>query len=150
MFLERLVLLMFFFSLHLIPINAQNLSEHQWKNRILIIQFDHAEQENYLEQIQLLKDHQQGLKERKLVVYQVCDDLYKMNLKKDSSWDKVDGNFFEKISQEKETNFSIHLIGLDGGTKLHKSKVLTMKELFAIIDRMPMRRQEMRNSTKQK
>ena len=37
------------------------------------------------------------------------------------------------------------LIGLDGGVKLEKQEVLSMKELFSIIDAMPMRANELRN-----
>ncbi|MBT8185067.1 MAG: DUF4174 domain-containing protein, partial [Eudoraea sp.] len=34
--------------------------------------------------------------------------------------------------------------GLDGGIKYRKTALLTMEELFSIIDSMPMRRAEMR------
>ena len=42
------------------------------------------------------------------------------------------------------TKFEITLFGKDGGTKLSRSTLLEPEELFAIIDAMPMRRDEIR------
>ena len=40
--------------------------------------------------------------------------------------------------------FAVVLVGKDGGEKLRKNDLLTMRELFATIDAMPMRQREMR------
>lgn len=40
--------------------------------------------------------------------------------------------------------FSIVLIGKDGGEKLRRNSLLTTRELFSMVDVMPMRRAEMR------
>ena len=39
--------------------------------------------------------------------------------------------------------FSVALIGKDGGEKLRQDSLLTARDLFAIVDAMPMRRAEM-------
>ena len=39
--------------------------------------------------------------------------------------------------------FKLVLVGKDGGVKLEKDAVLQPEELFAVIDRMPMRQREM-------
>lgn len=44
-----------------------------------------------------------------------------------------------------ENDYSIFLIGKDGGVKLRKNDVLEPAELFRVIDRMPMRKREMRD-----
>jgi len=41
------------------------------------------------------------------------------------------------------SEFSVVLIGKDGGEKLRQKSPLTAKELFVIVDAMPMRRAEM-------
>ncbi len=41
--------------------------------------------------------------------------------------------------------FSVVLIGKDGGEKLRRQAPLAPAELFAIVDAMPMRREEMRS-----
>lgn len=43
------------------------------------------------------------------------------------------------------TPFSVTLIGLDGGIKLETTEILKRKELYRIIDSMPMRRSEIKN-----
>lgn len=40
------------------------------------------------------------------------------------------------------SGFSVVLIGKDGGEKLRRNTLLSSKELFAIVDAMPMRRAE--------
>ena len=39
--------------------------------------------------------------------------------------------------------FSVVLIGKDGGEKLHQDALLTARDLFAMVDAMPMRRAEL-------
>ena len=41
--------------------------------------------------------------------------------------------------------YEVVLIGLDGGIKLKKQDVLTTKELYNVIDRMPMRLDELKH-----
>jgi len=45
-----------------------------------------------------------------------------------------------------KNQFTIILIGLDGGEKLRQTKPLDTTTLFAIIDGMPMRRQELKKN----
>ncbi len=127
---------------------AQNLSKHEWKNRILVIQFDEANQQNYTEQISDLTSQQAGLTERKLVVYQICDEQFRMGLDEKSDWEKADTAVLERLKINTDRDFSVTLIGLDGGIKLQQSEVLTTEELFGIIDSMPMRARELRESKK--
>lgn len=127
-------------------INAQDLSTHQWKNRILIIDFDEANQKNYIEQVRDLKANQAGLLERKLVVYQIRDDQYSIGFDKQSEWQKITNEDFQKIKKETTSDFLVGLIGLDGGIKKQQSTVFSTKELFRIIDAMPMRRWELQQN----
>jgi hypothetical protein len=41
--------------------------------------------------------------------------------------------------------FEIFLIGMDGGVKLRSKTPISVEELYAVIDAMPMRRREMRD-----
>lgn len=129
---------------------AQDLSTHQCKNRILIIDFDEANQKNYIEQIRDLKAHQAGLHERKLVVYQIRDDKYCIGLDDHSKWQKITNEDFQKIKKKTSSNFSVSLIGLDGGIKKQQTTVFSTNKLFRIIDSMPMRRWELREMKKNK
>jgi hypothetical protein len=44
--------------------------------------------------------------------------------------------------------FTVILIGKDGGEKIRQGSSVDLKEIFAIIDAMPMRQQEMRERAK--
>jgi len=44
--------------------------------------------------------------------------------------------------------FQVLLIGKDGGVKLRSSGPVSMKDLFGLIDSMPMRQQEMDSKKK--
>jgi hypothetical protein len=129
---------------------GQNLNEHRWKHRILIIQASDELSDKYRDQLREFNDVDKELKERKLVVYTILGDKYKvMNYQSkisDNSWQPTSGLFGDLL--DNDYNFRVILIGLDGGVKLEKTTVLTRKELFNIIDSMPMRMNELRKNRK--
>jgi len=144
----KLLLPLLLLFINLSMMNAQDLSQYQWKNRILVIQFDELDQENYKEQIRIFKTHKKGLTERKLIVYQICGDLYKKGLDERTDWDKADRQFLKRFDREESKDLEVFLIGLDGGIKMRQSEVLTAEDLFGTIDVMPMRKREMRKNEK--
>lgn len=87
-------------------------------HRILEISTPSIRDELYARQAALALPHWQGLLERDL----------------------------EIVTREGATVFKVRLIGKDGGEKLTSSAPVTMTELFALIDTMPMRREEMKNA----
>lgn len=133
----KLVLTIYFISLFQI-MTAQELDQHRWKNRILIVQTGTADTTQFEQQLHQLIEAAAGLIERKLVVYQVKENYYKTGLSKEGKW--------MQTSEAVNPVFKVTLIGLDGGIKLRQYKILTTKKLFELIDSMPMRIREMRNS----
>jgi len=131
-------------------LHSQDLSMHQWKNRLLIIATNDLENPLFKEQLEELEKCREGLNERKLLIYQVNDMKYKEGVAKEGEWESIEK--MEGINSLKgvSSNFKITLIGLDGGVKLQQSKILTADELFLIIDAMPMRIQEMENLNREK
>ena len=84
-------------------------------NRVLVITAPSREDETYQQQAAELVAEWSGLVERDFVVQ----------------------------TRFNARAFSVVLIGKDGGEKLRRDTVLTTRELFAIVDAMPMRRAEM-------
>ena len=118
----------------------QNLQKHVWEDRVLIIESENAQNELYQQQIKVLKNDAKGLKERKLVIYSYFNDGYTRGF---SQVIKP----YQTIKKQKDKNdFSITLIGLDGGKKLRQNSILTKEKLFIIIDGMPMRRRELKKN----
>ena len=129
---------------------GQNLNEHKWNNRILIIQASDELSDKYRDQLKEINDVNKELKERKLVVYTIVGDKYKVTNYQskisDNSWEATNELFGDLLDENYD--FRVILIGLDGSIKLEKTTVLTRKELFNIIDSMPMRMNELRKNRK--
>jgi hypothetical protein len=133
------VLLVGFCFCNLSNINAQQLNDFLWKNRVIIINesyqnFDTAD----LQQNSFFK-YKEELDERKLVILKF--DGKRMS----QVYPHINKHFTDlardfKIGQDD----SILLIGLDGGVKLRRKDFISPKSIFDLIDSMPMRQSEMR------
>lgn len=119
---------------------AQNLSQHLWKNRvILIVSEDNTAFER---QILAFKANEKGMNERSLIVYHLKSYEYEQVMPKGNVQKST--NLFEKYKQA-NVSFEFILIGLDGGIKLRQRDFLSCEKLFAIIDSMPMRSADIKN-----
>ncbi|UJH90469.1 DUF4174 domain-containing protein [Antarcticibacterium sp. 1MA-6-2] len=123
--------------------NAQELSSHQWENRILLIFTENKNNPDFEKQISALKENRKKLEERKLVVYQITSKQFKKDLEENSEWQKNEQLYINKTT---DSPFEIQLIGLDGGIKMTERNFTDPQEIFSKIDSMPMRRAEMRDS----
>ena len=133
-----------FFSFFMVNVNAQNLSSHQWKNRLILILVNDTTSPELQAQVTEFRTHSAGMKERKLVVYQIQANQFQRGLNADSEW--ISSNKLYKKYKSDDSPFEVILIGLDGGMKLTQHDILTCEKLFVIIDGMPMRRREIRDA----
>ncbi|NNL15890.1 MAG: DUF4174 domain-containing protein [Flavobacteriaceae bacterium] len=125
--------------------HSQNLSDHLWKNRVLLVVSKTLDNSLYLGQIKELKNHEQGLKERKLIAYHITPAKFKKGLE-NNNWELSKSLY--KTYNKSNTEYKIILIGLDGGIKHQQNEVLSCSDLFSIIDGMPMRQQEIGQNKK--
>ncbi|MEO1449426.1 MAG: DUF4174 domain-containing protein [Bacteroidota bacterium] len=116
---------------------GQHLQELTWKNRVLIVHVQEASPE-WPAQQNLWRSNADGMAERDLVVGIIQGDTVYWPDCKELARPYLD-QF--RISSEE---FCVLLIGKDGGEKLRTGTVLPVEKLYAVIDAMPMRRQEMR------
>ena len=119
---------------------SQALSDFQWKNRLIVVFSETKSSEAYLEQLDLLENDSEGLKDRKLKVIHSIPGKHQIMFPLKSAWQ--DSNLYQK--KESKSDFEVILIGLDGGVKLRETKILETKKLFDLIDSMPMRQSEIR------
>ena len=120
-----------------VPEATKTISDYRWQKRIVI----HKTQANKLPVIvDKLKTYKLGLHERKLLFIFITDNnTYTL----DYPYTKT-----HPITQNQDTytarlkGKNTILIGLDGGTKAFYSK-LDIKQIYADIDAMPMRRGEL-------
>ena len=126
---------------------SQDLKKHKWENRLVLILSQKEESKAYQQQIAHLIGLPKELKERKILIYEILPDRYRifnyLNKDKKSKW--ISSSHLYDQYGNKEGGSQVVLIGLDGGVKLNTSNLLWESELFATIDSMPMRRAEMEN-----
>lgn len=121
--------------------HSQELSSHQWEDRIILLLTDSHSNETFQKQISELQNNASGLIDRQLIVYQMLPEKYTKGLS-NIDW-KNDRNLY-KTYKKTNSKFEFVLIGLDGSVKVQQSDFLACEKLFSIIDAMPMRRSEIR------
>ena len=115
---------------------------YHWQNRILVVFAD--EQGNTIEQqITHLQEHKAGMDERDMRVFQIFKD--KIITPNQTVYAEKNVNKLRKQFDVNQEGFTVILVGKDGGEKLRQHEILSVEKLFATIDAMPMRRQEMKN-----
>lgn len=123
-----------------------DLDALRWKNRVLVL-FSPSESDASLQlQKQGLASSAQGVLDRDLMVLEIVEQ---------GQSKAVNHLLSEKSVQDIRKrlgvvggSFQVLLIGKDGGVKLRSSEPVSMKDLFGLIDSMPMRQQEMGSKKK--
>ncbi|MFH4967017.1 DUF4174 domain-containing protein [Gaetbulibacter sp. M240] len=121
---------------------TQDLSKHKWENRLLLILTNDPENLSYKKQVLEFQKAPLEFKERKLLVYHITPSKFKKGLYSDI-WQDTESKY--AFFYPTKADFEVILTGLDGGIKLRQKTLLRCSNLFSVIDRMPMRRQELRN-----
>ncbi len=138
--------------LALIKVEGQNLDKHRWQNRILIFKTTDAKNAKYQRQLKEFKNSFAGLRERKIILYQIIGSRYQLidyeQRNQHNIWQDV--KMVNNRIIDKLTDFEVILIGLDGGIKLKQTELLSEQGLYKIIDRMPVRLEELRNKQRQR
>jgi len=112
----------------------QTLRESRSRKRVLLIAAPNAGQADFKTQKALLAAHQQELADRDFLVLEVLYDQLS----------PVDRNYLMQRIGLKLPTFCVALIGKDGGVKEKRQRPMQPADLFDTVDKMPMRREEMR------
>lgn len=121
---------------------SMDLTPFEWKNRLLII-FAPDSHHPHLKQIQAeISNENAGVEDRDLVVFEVLEkDPSHMN---GSRLSHADADALRERFEISRNTYALIVVGKDGGVKLKRSERVPLSEVFALIDSMPMRRDEMR------
>jgi len=123
-----------------VEVFGQNVDDYKWKNRIILIISNNEDSEIFKKQINALEKDLQELEECKLILFKITPSKYQLNSDK---WE-TNSELYTTYNLNNEP-FKIVLIGLDGGIKLNQNTYTPKRDLFALIDGMPMRRVELKN-----
>lgn len=100
-----------------------------WTNRPIVVFADSPADPRFIEQLELLEDQIEALRARDVVVLTDTDPSANSALRTDL----------------RPRGYMMVLIGKDGGVKLRKPFPWDVRELSRVIDKMPMRQQEIRD-----
>ena len=124
---------------------AGPLSHYRWKNRILILDFSGAEAEALAEFEKQILRNGDCLKDRDLILFHVGELGKRGKRYAEPLSDKSRAALRRQLGLgETSRGASVTLLGKDGSTKSVQRAKLSLVTFFALIDAMPMRREEMR------
>ena len=103
--------------------DTADLTQYRWKHRPVVIFAPSATDARYVQQIAMLKKHQDALAERDIIVFSDTSPADKGQMR----------------AQLQPKGFDMVLVGKDGGMKLRETTPLSAEALLSTIDRMPMR-----------
>ena len=118
---------------------------HRWRNRVLLVFAPTPDSLQLEEQIKRFSAGQAGLTERDLVVWQLVNES-ETAIRDGTDSDLSPAAFYDRFSVENDI-FTVILLGKDGTEKLSQTKPVTIEDLFALIDAMPMRQREMQQQS---
>ena len=122
-------------------IQAQDLTNYQWKNRIILLKDTDLDSDWLQAQLKRLQSNSKELLEREVVLFLLSDNFVydEKRLKTNLQADTI-------ISQYGLSSFEgLVLVGKDGGIKLQEEFIVNPTIIIELIDSMPMRMSEMKN-----
>ena len=144
----KCVLLITWLSLIFVNCSENNsmpdLRNFEWKNRVLVIGGSESKFQN---QYDYLKVNKNEFTDRDMVVILINKDGSKISydgLKNFKKLDYESASFIRKRFNFKD--FRLILIGKDGGVKYRTNEPVKINKIFELIDKMPMRVQEIKES----
>lgn len=110
------------------------LDELVWKKRVLLLFAPDTNDASFVEQKSIISKNAPGIRERDLVVMELV-----VGGREERSRQALLRKF--KVPEQ---GYTLILLGKDGQEKFRSQQPVPMRQVFEIIDQMPMRRQEMR------
>jgi len=123
-----------------------DLDSLRWKKRVLALFSPSESDASFQLQKQGLASSAEGVLERDLLVLEIIEQGQSRVGNRMLSEKSVQD--IRKRLGSQTGLFQVLLIGKDGGVKLRSSEPVSMKDLFGLIDSMPMRQQEMESGKK--
>jgi hypothetical protein len=123
-----------------------NLSQFQWKKRLLFLFAPNRNHPLFDSLHSSLAAQKAEVADRDLVIFEILEsDPSSMNSKYLASEAAMSTRKRYNVNQGE---FAVLLVGKDGGIKLNRQNETRLEDIFALIDSMPMRREEIRQKRK--
>ena len=120
---------------------SMDLTQFQWKNRLLLIFAQDGNHPLFQDLQSQILAQKAEVDDRDLIVFEVpAQGPARMN---DSTLDRKEADSIRNHFAIPSDEYSLILVGKDGGIKLKRKDQVDLKEVFELIDSMPMRQREM-------
>jgi hypothetical protein len=119
--------------------SATPLEGFRGRRRVLVVSAPSRVDQAFRRQNQWLERAAAGLRERDVVVIRILGNT--VGAPDDG---RLDAEDVRRATHLDASRFGVALIGKDGSEVFRQSETVTARSLFAVIDAMPMRREEMR------
>ena len=111
-----------------------NLKVYEWSHRPVVIFANSDRDPNFISQMEFLSEDIRALQERDIIVLIDTDPNFSSSLRK----------------KLRPHGFAFILIGKDGQVKLRKPSPWNIREIARVIDKMPIRQQEINRKKQEK
>jgi hypothetical protein len=119
-----------------------DLRQYQWKNRLLFVFAPTREEPPFKALHDSIVARKADVEDRDLVVFEVLES--DPSTRDGEPLDPASARQLRERFGAPAGEFSVVLVGKDGGVKLDRQDRTSLDEIFALIDSMPMRQHEMR------
>ena len=123
-----------------------DLSQFQWKNRLLFLFAPNHSHPLFDGLQKSIANQQAEVADRDLVIFEILESGTSRMDTRD-----LDPQVAQSLRDKFDVSpgrFALILVGKDGGVKLKRQEQTQLEDIFALIDAMPMRMQEMRQKDK--
>lgn len=124
-------------------IEAQSLKDYQWKNRVVLLVAKSSDTHALISQLDVLTVDKKALMERDLIIFRVTPT--KIYTSDGTETDMKPLKIYWDCDLDIDFT-GIVLLGKDGGVKMRELFEVATSKIFSLIDGMPMRRREIRES----
>jgi hypothetical protein len=122
-----------------------DLDQYRWKNRLVLIFAPSSVDDTYLKQKKELAGKSYELQDRDIIIFDLLESGKSTIDKLSLTYEQQ--SYLREEFEVPEDDFTFFLIGKDGTTILRSNETVPTDNLFALIDSMPMRREEMRRKS---
>jgi hypothetical protein len=127
--------------------DAGAMTVYQWKKRPIVVFSPSDGDARFVRQKAIINGARTGFLDRDVVVVYVVGGTVSHDLGPSPG---ISGSALRSRFRASEGAFRVLLLGKDGGIKLDSPQPIAASDLFAEIDRMPMRRDEIRRRSTDK
>jgi hypothetical protein len=122
--------------------SAADLSAYRWKNRLLLLFAANQTDPDFKAFNRDLSRRTGEVKDRDMIVFRVLEEG--LSQRGREALQKEDAEELQRRFRVEPGQFTVILVGKDGGVKMVRVHNAELQEFFDLIDSMPMRRREMR------